>query len=172
MSDGQRFRFFYKGKAYLIPKEYIDEEHPGGGDEIWPWVNKDMTDAFDDADHSLDALEMLEEYLDEDYVPDEAAAAAEEKEEEREKEESAAKVTATTSVFAAAAGAASAAKNDISRAAESAAAQAAAPAVAAASAPGKAEGQKFAVPVVVIATAVAVLAVSAATILTRLKKKR
>ncbi|KPI85764.1 hypothetical protein ABL78_5182 [Leptomonas seymouri] len=76
MSDGERFRFFYRGKAYLIPQDYIDDEHPGGGDAIWPWVNKDMTDAFDDADHSLGALELLEEYLDEDYDPHEDSLAA------------------------------------------------------------------------------------------------
>ncbi|CAJ1032918.1 putative Cytochrome b5-like Heme/Steroid binding domain containing protein [Leishmania utingensis] len=69
MPENVRYRFFFKGKSYLIPKGYIDHEHPGGGDEIMPYLGKDMTDAFEDADHSITAVEMLEEWLEEEYDP-------------------------------------------------------------------------------------------------------
>ncbi|KAG5497583.1 hypothetical protein JKF63_03848 [Porcisia hertigi] len=67
MPDGIRYRFYFKGKSYLIPKDYIDNEHPGGADEIMPYVGKEMTEAFEDADHSLDAVELLGEWLEEEY---------------------------------------------------------------------------------------------------------
>ncbi|KAG5471334.1 hypothetical protein LSCM1_01414 [Leishmania martiniquensis] len=65
MPEEARYRFFYRGKRYLIPKDYIDKEHPGGGDKVMPYVGRDMTDAFEDADHSIDAVELLEGWLEE-----------------------------------------------------------------------------------------------------------
>ncbi|CAG9579283.1 hypothetical protein LMJF_31_1180 [Leishmania major strain Friedlin] len=79
MPENIRYRFFFKGKSYLIPKDYIDNEHPGGSYEIMPYVDKDMTDAFEDVDHSLNAVEMLEEWLDEEYdlaIPPDSTAVA------------------------------------------------------------------------------------------------
>ncbi|CBZ29173.1 hypothetical protein, unknown function [Leishmania mexicana MHOM/GT/2001/U1103] len=79
MPENILYRFFFRGKSYLIPKDYIDHEHPGGSDEIMPYVDKDMTDAFEDADHSLNAVEMLEEWLDAEYdfgIPPDPSAVA------------------------------------------------------------------------------------------------
>ncbi|KAG5496940.1 hypothetical protein GH5_01453 [Leishmania sp. Ghana 2012 LV757] len=78
MPENIRYRFFFKGKSYLIPKDYIDNEHPGGGEKIMPYVGHDMTAAFEDADHSLDAVELLEEWLEEEYalsLPSDSTAA-------------------------------------------------------------------------------------------------
>lgn len=170
-SDGKRFRFFYKGKAYLIPKDYIDDEHPGGGDEIWPWVNKDMTEAFDDADHSLDALEMLEEYLDVDYDSNEVAEEASDKKGEKEETEEEAREARETSVkeAVAAAEAAPAATASASAVKENPAAPAG---LSVATPPGKAEVKKSAVSVTISAAAVVVVIASATVVLSKLIRRR
>ncbi|KPA78930.1 hypothetical protein ABB37_05994 [Leptomonas pyrrhocoris] len=170
MSGSERFRFFYKGKAYLIPRDYIDDEHPGGGDEIWPWVNQDMTDAFDDADHSLDALEMLEEYLDEDYDPTEDAVAAVTEEGSSDAVEQPAGAEAASSAAAAAAAVVappSGKENPpLVEPIAAAAPVAVSPAV-------KADGKTFAVPVVVsTAVAVAVVVASVAVGLSKVRRRR
>ncbi|GET91114.1 hypothetical protein, unknown function [Leishmania tarentolae] len=101
MTENIRYRFFFKGKSYLIPKDYIDNEHPGGGDEIMPYVDKDMTDAFEDADHSMDAVEMLEEWLDEEYDLDVARDPNTEDAPVQKEVETAGSVTETSSAVAA-----------------------------------------------------------------------
>lgn len=70
------YRFYYKEKSYLVPKEYIHDEHPGGGDIILPYIDKDITDAFDDEDHSMDAIDMLEEWREVEDTSDPALSTA------------------------------------------------------------------------------------------------
>lgn len=54
----------YNGKPYRVPMSYINNEHPGGPDEILPYAGGlDITDAFADAGHSADAEAMLAMYL-------------------------------------------------------------------------------------------------------------
>lgn len=59
----ERVMLIYKNKQYYVPMDYIQNEHPGGPDYIMDYINKDMTEAFDDADHSTDALNLLQGWL-------------------------------------------------------------------------------------------------------------
>lgn len=56
-------RVAYKGQHYLIPTDFVTKEHPGGKKLILRYQNGDITEAFEDAGHSGDALEMLEEWM-------------------------------------------------------------------------------------------------------------
>lgn len=63
-TDDTHIRVTYKGKAYRIPLTYINEEHPGGPDEILPYAGKDITEAFTQNGHSADAEATLMMFLD------------------------------------------------------------------------------------------------------------
>ncbi|AYU81316.1 Cytochrome b5-like Heme/Steroid binding domain containing protein [Leishmania donovani] len=162
MPENIRYRFFFKGKSYLIPKDYIDNEHPGGSDEIMPYVDKDMTDAFEDADHSLNAVDMLEEWLDEEYdlgiQPDPTAVASP----AQEGAKTAGPATEASPPAAAATPAVRIATPTVSTAP-------AATAPTTASEPSK---SKLFVPVAATAAAVAVLMASATLVYVRVPKRR
>ena len=49
------------GRNYAIPKAFVEDEHPGGIDAILDNKNKDATEAYDDAGHSPETLEMMNE---------------------------------------------------------------------------------------------------------------
>lgn len=56
------FNFRFKGNQYRVPQKFILREHPGGKALVLPFVNGDITEVFEEAAHSEDALEMLEEW--------------------------------------------------------------------------------------------------------------
>ncbi|KAG5471333.1 hypothetical protein LSCM1_01413 [Leishmania martiniquensis] len=62
MSATSSLRFVFQGKNYTIPESFVTKEHPGGKAVLMALVNKDITEAFEDAGHSQDAMEMLEEW--------------------------------------------------------------------------------------------------------------
>lgn len=66
-------RFLYKGQSYLVPLDFITKVHPGGKRLLLKFKDGDITDAFTDAEHSDDALEMLEEWI-ENATPEQRAA--------------------------------------------------------------------------------------------------
>lgn len=55
----------YNGVSYRIPMSFVLKEHPGGKDLLLQYQGRDITEAFEDADHSHDAYEMLEEWIEE-----------------------------------------------------------------------------------------------------------
>ncbi|KAK7199390.1 Cytochrome b5-like Heme/Steroid binding domain containing protein [Novymonas esmeraldas] len=61
-ADAASLHFVFKGRNYMIPESFVTKEHPGGKAILMPLVDSDITDAFEDADHSQDAAEMLEEW--------------------------------------------------------------------------------------------------------------
>jgi len=63
------------GKVYDITK-FLDQ-HPGGEEVVLETAGADATEGFEDVGHSLDAREMLEEYLIGELPEDEKLLAAE-----------------------------------------------------------------------------------------------
>ncbi|PIA33789.1 hypothetical protein AQUCO_04000089v1 [Aquilegia coerulea] len=66
------------GKVYDV-SSYLDE-HPGGDDVLLKATGKDATDEFNDAGHSKDAIQLMEEFcigeLDpSDIIPEEESSA-------------------------------------------------------------------------------------------------
>ena len=59
----------YNYKVYDI-SSFI-KKHPGGKDVLLEYAGKDITKAFDDANHSDDALEKMEKYYKGDIKEDE-----------------------------------------------------------------------------------------------------
>ncbi|CCW61861.1 unnamed protein product [Phytomonas sp. EM1] len=55
-------RVYYKGKSYLVPKEFILKKHPGGAEIILAHENSDVTEDFERVEHSPDAINMLEKW--------------------------------------------------------------------------------------------------------------
>ncbi|KAG5497582.1 hypothetical protein JKF63_03847 [Porcisia hertigi] len=62
MSATASLSFVFKGKKHMIPESFVTKEHPGGKAVLMALVGRDITEAFEDADHSQDAKEMLEEW--------------------------------------------------------------------------------------------------------------
>ncbi|KAG5472011.1 hypothetical protein CUR178_02676 [Leishmania enriettii] len=62
MSATSSLHFVFKGKNYMVPESFVTKEHPGGKAVLMALANSDITEAFEEADHSLDAMEMLEEW--------------------------------------------------------------------------------------------------------------
>lgn len=58
----ERLYFTYAGKQLLVPADFINHSHPGGKDIVMQYNGKDITKAFDAADHSMDAVQMMEEW--------------------------------------------------------------------------------------------------------------
>ena len=58
--DGAPCWLIYKNKVYDVT-DYL-KEHPGGPELVTEWGGKDSTKAFDDAGHSIDAINMLKPY--------------------------------------------------------------------------------------------------------------
>lgn len=62
MSSTDMLHFIFQGRNYMVPESFVTKEHPGGKAMLLPLVNGDITEAFEEADHSQDAKEMLEEW--------------------------------------------------------------------------------------------------------------
>lgn len=62
MSVASSLHFIFKGKSYSVPENFVTKEHPGGKAILMALVNKDITEGFEEAGHSKDAMEMLEEW--------------------------------------------------------------------------------------------------------------
>jgi cytochrome b involved in lipid metabolism len=62
MSSSECLHFIFHGKNYMVPESFVTKEHPGGKAMLLPLVNSDITEAFEESDHSQDAREMLEEW--------------------------------------------------------------------------------------------------------------
>ena len=63
MPNSAPIRVTYHGKLFDIPRDFVDNEHPGGADSIYPYEGSDMTEAFEDVGHSKDAVDMLKQWL-------------------------------------------------------------------------------------------------------------
>ncbi|CAG9579282.1 hypothetical protein LMJF_31_1170 [Leishmania major strain Friedlin] len=62
MSAINSLHFIFKGKNYMVPESFVTKEHPGGKAVLMALADKDITEAFEEAGHSNDAMEMLEEW--------------------------------------------------------------------------------------------------------------
>ncbi|KPA78931.1 hypothetical protein ABB37_05995 [Leptomonas pyrrhocoris] len=62
MSTAESLHFIFHGKNYMVPTSFITKEHPGGKAVLLPLADSDITEAFEESDHSQDAREMLEEW--------------------------------------------------------------------------------------------------------------
>ncbi|EPY43781.1 hypothetical protein AGDE_00140 [Angomonas deanei] len=54
----------YNDKTYSVPYDFFVRDHPGGKLILSSYKNGDISEAFDLAEHSYDAKEMLEEWCD------------------------------------------------------------------------------------------------------------
>ncbi|KPI82728.1 hypothetical protein ABL78_8257 [Leptomonas seymouri] len=86
MSTAECLHFIFKGRNYMVPETFVTKEHPGGKSVLLPLMNGDITEAFEDSDHSQDAREMLEEWC-VDVSPNEKALLLERAEVRRAAEE-------------------------------------------------------------------------------------
>ncbi|XP_073843464.1 cytochrome b5 [Musca autumnalis] len=58
--DGKPVWIIVKGDVYDVT-DFLDE-HPGGGDLILEYAGKDATKAFNEAGHSIDAIQQMKSY--------------------------------------------------------------------------------------------------------------
>jgi cytochrome b involved in lipid metabolism len=76
MPNSAPVRVTYHGRLYDIPRDFVDNEHPGGADSIYPYEGSDMTEAFEDVGHSKDAVAMLTPWMVEGQEPVTSVVAA------------------------------------------------------------------------------------------------
>lgn len=67
MADAETYvRLFYKGITLLVPMSFVVNVHPGGAEYILQYSNQDITSAFEDMNHSTDALALLKTFEEKD----------------------------------------------------------------------------------------------------------